>query len=240
MGTVYSAYDPKLDRRVALKVMSSASSVARARHLEEARALARLSHPNVVIVHDAGECRGSVFVAMEFVEGCTLEAHLRDADPGPDRTIALFVEGARGLSAAHRAGVIHRDFTQTIALVGDDGRVRVADFGLARTRPHRRSCPRSARIRPRGRPLQLLQNDQSALEDRRRQNMHKYLWILAALGALYGAFTAIVGFNEAVSAPQQAAAAAMGAAYAVIPYVLARAVGELARADAEAKKDAMG
>ena len=131
MGTVFAAYDPKLDRKIALKVMRDDDEKARRRHLREARALARVAHPNVVAVHDAGEHEASLFVAMELVEGTTLAEHLESQPRSSREIVELFIEAGHGLAAAHAADVVHRDFKPANVMVGDDGRVRVADFGLA-------------------------------------------------------------------------------------------------------------
>ena len=134
MGVVYTAYDPDLNRRVALKIMqpqSGGSGGAQARMLREAQALARLSHPNVVVVYDVGSVGDRVFLAMELVEGDTLSGWLKQPRTWWE-IIAAFVAAGRGLDAAHAAGVIHRDFKPGNVLVGTDGRVRVMDFGLAR------------------------------------------------------------------------------------------------------------
>jgi serine/threonine-protein kinase len=135
MGTVYAAYDPELDRRIAVKVLSTSQSrspKARMRLLREARALARLSHPNVIQVYDVGVQNDDVFVAMELIEGQSLD-HVTAAEPRPGwrQVVAWFIESARGLAAAHAVGIIHRDFKPSNVLIGRDGRVRVADFGLA-------------------------------------------------------------------------------------------------------------
>ena len=131
MGVVYAAYDPRLDRRVALKVLWSADEISREWIVREARALARLTHPNVVTVHEIGEADGQPFVAMECVEGRSLREVIDADDPPPERIVELFVAAGRGLAAAHAAGILHRDFKPANVVVGDDGRVRVADFGLA-------------------------------------------------------------------------------------------------------------
>jgi eukaryotic-like serine/threonine-protein kinase len=134
MGTVYAAYDPELDRRVALKVLRTAYEAERRRRLlvREARALGKLSHPNVVQIHDVGEHDGDVFVAMELVEGRSLDAWCRlPPRPGFREVLAAYVDAARGLSVAHAKGLVHRDVKPSNILRGDDGRVRVADFGLA-------------------------------------------------------------------------------------------------------------
>ncbi|WP_428263499.1 protein kinase domain-containing protein [Haliangium sp.] len=135
MGAVYSAYDPELDRRIAVKLLATAqarSVKARQRLLREARALARLSHPNVIQVYDVGIQGDDVFVAMELVEGESLD-QLIHRSPRPDwrKVLKLYLQAARGLAAAHGVGLIHRDFKPSNVLIGKDGRVRVADFGLA-------------------------------------------------------------------------------------------------------------
>jgi len=134
MGTVYSALDPTLDRTVALKVLHDKVEGADAeqRLLREAQAMARLNHPNVVTVHDAGMKDGRPYVAMEFVEGYDLRTWLRRENRGWREIVEKFVEAGVGLSAAHDAGLIHRDFKPGNVMVGNDGRARVTDFGLAR------------------------------------------------------------------------------------------------------------
>ena len=133
MGEVWAAWDPKLRREVAVKLVRpdrADEGKERARLLREAQALARLTHPNVVAVHDVGEIDGEVFIATELVAGDTLASR---GGPSVDwKTIAgLYAQAARGLAAAHAAGLVHRDVKPANLLVGVDGRVRVADFGLA-------------------------------------------------------------------------------------------------------------
>jgi len=137
MGEVYAAYDPQLDRKIALKLLhqtpapSAMQRVARDRLLREAKAIARLSHPNVVVVHDAGAIDERVFLAMEFVDGETLAAWLA-AEPRSWRAIRdAFAAAGEGLAAAHDAGLVHRDFKPQNVMVARDGSVRVMDFGLA-------------------------------------------------------------------------------------------------------------
>src|SRR5450432_3653823 len=133
MGEVYAAYDPDLDRKVAIKLMHGSgghdAARAQARLLREAKAMARLSHPNVVAVHDAGTYDGRVFVAMEFVDGVTLEEWLAARARTRDAILAVFAEAAAGLGAAHAAGLVHRDFTPRNVVIGRDGAARVTDFG---------------------------------------------------------------------------------------------------------------
>ncbi len=138
MGVVWTAYDPDLDRRVALKLLRGSDDErdgeARSRIVQEAKAMARLDDPHVVAVHDVGIAKGRIFVAMEYVDGCTLAAWLRDEQPRT-RVLEVFLDAARGLAAAHAAGLVHGDFKPDNVLVDHRGRVRVADFGLARAVP---------------------------------------------------------------------------------------------------------
>jgi tetratricopeptide (TPR) repeat protein/predicted Ser/Thr protein kinase len=135
-GVVYAAYDPELDRKVALKLMhpppASEGEDARERVIEEARAMGRAANPHVVTVHDVGTFEGRVFIAMEFVEGMTLRSWVRGGKRSVAEILHAYTEAGRGLAAAHAAGVVHRDFKPSNVLRGDDGRVRVTDFGLAR------------------------------------------------------------------------------------------------------------
>ena len=133
MGTVYAAYDEKLDRRVALKVLhrdEGATSAAQ-RTLREAQAMARVSHPNIVQIYEVGEVHGQVFIAMEFVPGIPLSAW--QTPPRSWREIlVLYRQAAHALQAAHSVGLIHRDFKPDNVLVDPAGIVRVVDFGVAR------------------------------------------------------------------------------------------------------------
>ncbi len=139
MGVVYSAYDPELDRRVALKVLRASSGSVdetrrNARLLREAKVMAKLSHPNVIVVHDVGSFEERVFLAMEFVDGTTLARWMRAKERRWKDVRDVFLAAGGGLAAAHEAGLVHRDFKPDNVLIGDDGRVRVTDFGLARFR----------------------------------------------------------------------------------------------------------
>jgi serine/threonine-protein kinase len=134
MGVVYAAYDPALDRKIAVKLLHAlagdAGTEGRARMQREAQALARLSHPNVITVHDVSEHAGAIYIAMELVVGGTLY-EWQKAKPWRE-VLATYCAAARGLAAAHAAELVHRDFKPENVLVGEDGRVRVTDFGLAR------------------------------------------------------------------------------------------------------------
>ncbi len=139
MGVVYLARDPELGRHVALKRLHrdlAGQDAAHERVLREARAMARLAHPNIVAVYDIVSHEGHVVIAMELVSGETLREWLtREKHDDPQawrRIIPLFVQAGRGLEAAHAVGLVHRDFKPDNVLLGSDGRARVTDFGLAR------------------------------------------------------------------------------------------------------------
>jgi hypothetical protein len=148
MGVVYRAHDPELGRPIALKVVrplhGQAQTHARARLVREARAMAKIAHPNVIVVHDAGAVGDEVYIAMELVDGENL-ADWQRAKPRSWRDVVeVYLQAGRGLAAAHRAGLVHRDFKPHNTLVATEGRVRVLDFGLARSvdddgAPHRPS-----------------------------------------------------------------------------------------------------
>jgi len=136
MGLVFLGHDPVLDRPVAIKLIATAapSTAARERFLIEARAIARLAHPNVVAVYRAGETRdGRPFLVQELVRGQSLDRLLPPLPPAEVRRIG--VEIARGLAAAHRKGVLHRDLKPANVMIADDGTVKLLDFGLAKLRP---------------------------------------------------------------------------------------------------------
>ena len=145
MGVVYAAHDPSLDRRVAVKLVHASRSEgtrgerARVRMVAEARALAQVNHPNVVEVYEVGLHRASaaegdeqVFVAMEFIEGQTVRQWLAATPRDPGEIIEVYRAAGQGLVAVHDEGLVHRDFKPDNVMVGDDGRIRVMDFGLAR------------------------------------------------------------------------------------------------------------
>jgi serine/threonine protein kinase len=137
MGVVYAAFDPDLGRRVALKILhaeAGSGSGDSATLLREARALARLSHPHVVTVYDVGMEGADVFIAMELMEGGSLREWLARKPPRekPRAIAQVFLEAALGLAAAHRAGLVHRDFKPDNVLLTSEGTAKVGDFGLAR------------------------------------------------------------------------------------------------------------
>jgi CubicO group peptidase (beta-lactamase class C family)/predicted Ser/Thr protein kinase len=137
MGEVFLGLDKVLGREVAIKLLhedsTSPDSLARSRRrvLREAQALASFAHPNVVAVYDLGVLDGRAFLAMEYVRGRTLRQWIAEETPALERVIDALVQAGRGLVAAHEIGLVHRDFKPDNVLVGDDGRTRVTDFGLA-------------------------------------------------------------------------------------------------------------
>ena len=130
MGCVYRAHDPRLERRVALKVISDATAHAdaNARLVREARSAAALDHPNAVAIFDVGELDGAPYIVMELVEGHTLRGA---TGPVATRTAQL-ADVARALAGAHKRGLIHRDIKPENVMVREDGVVKVLDFGIAR------------------------------------------------------------------------------------------------------------
>ncbi len=138
MGVVYAAYDPELDRKVAIKLVpkdtttKSDASAGATRLLREAQSMARLSHPNVVAVYDVGSIPAGVYIAMEHIDGVTLTSWLEERPRSWREVLRVFEAAGRGIEAAHAAGLVHRDFKPDNVMIGHDGRVRVLDFGLAR------------------------------------------------------------------------------------------------------------
>lgn len=138
MGVVLAAHDPQLDRKVAIKVLRARGlrgerrAKEAARLLREARTMAQLTHPNVVTVYEAGTIDDRVYIAMEYVAGPTLRHWLAEGERSVAEILDAYTKAGRGLAAGHAAGLIHRDFKPDNVLVGEDGRVRVIDFGLAR------------------------------------------------------------------------------------------------------------
>jgi serine/threonine protein kinase len=147
---VWLGWDPKLRRNVAIKLVKAGgpqgSAHQQARLVREAQALAQVSHPHLVQVHDVGTWRDRVYIAMEYVRGPSLAQWLARPRSWREVTLAVLAAG-RGLAAAHDAGLVHRDFKPANVLVGDDGRVRVVDFGLARVESPEHE-PEAARLDP--------------------------------------------------------------------------------------------
>ncbi len=148
MGTVYLAVDDRLDRRVAIKIMGSSIPDDAAMGLvqAEARTMARLRHPNVVEVLDVGISEHGPFIAMEYIEGSNLRAWLRETPRSHGEIRRLLAKAGCGLGAIHAAGIVHCDFKPANVLVGRDGRVKVADFGLARLRGDARQATAPDRV----------------------------------------------------------------------------------------------
>jgi tRNA A-37 threonylcarbamoyl transferase component Bud32/tetratricopeptide (TPR) repeat protein len=138
MGEVYGAYDPDLDRKIAIKLVRARvdrtddTADGRTRLMREAQATAKISHPNVVVVYDAGTFGERVFIAMEFVEGHTLRYWLQARERSWGEVLEAFLAAGRGLAAAHDKELVHRDFKPDNVMVAVGGQVRVMDFGLAR------------------------------------------------------------------------------------------------------------
>ena len=135
MGVVYRAYDPRLDRKIALKLLRPGlcDDTNRERMQREAKMLAKLAHPHVVAVHDADVWRDRVYIAMELIDGVTLRDWLDQQPRSWQEIVDVLVQAGEGLASAHAAGVVHRDFKPHNVLIGRDGRARVSDFGLAGT-----------------------------------------------------------------------------------------------------------
>jgi tetratricopeptide (TPR) repeat protein/predicted Ser/Thr protein kinase len=134
MGVVYLAQDSTLDRLVAIKLIRPGARHAealRARLLREARTLSKVTHPNVVTVYGAGLADDQVYIVMEYVDGGTLADWMTEKKRTQREIVDVLGQAGRGLAAAHRAGLVHRDFKPANILVGNDGRARVTDFGLA-------------------------------------------------------------------------------------------------------------
>lgn len=157
-GVVYRAYDPELDRKIALKLLDERADedpAVRREVLAEARAMAKLRHRNIVAVYDVGEHEGRGFVAMEYVDGVDLRAWLGgESRPWP-MIARVMARAARGLAAAHEAGIVHRDFKPSNVLVDSSGQVYVADFGLARAMRRDDDGPKDADELPPGSPPYL-------------------------------------------------------------------------------------
>ncbi|HTM21005.1 MAG TPA: serine/threonine-protein kinase, partial [Kofleriaceae bacterium] len=136
MGEVFVAFDPRLERRVAIKLVAghrSADAAARSRMLREARSASALKHPGIVTVHEIGEADGRTYIAMELVEGQTFAERIAERGALPiDEALGLIARVADAVDAAHQAGILHRDIKSANLMVDGRGEVRVLDFGLSK------------------------------------------------------------------------------------------------------------
>jgi tetratricopeptide (TPR) repeat protein len=210
MGVVYEAHDRELDRRVALKVLRAAAATEeeRMRMLREGQAMARVTHANVIVVYEVGVAGSLVFLAQELLDGGTLGNWLESAPRSHADILDKFVAAGRGLAAAHAAGLVHRDFKPENVLLGKDGRVRVADFGLARALgPDTEILPAVTRANMARAQLELSRSPMSALTrtgavmgtpmfmapeqhlgEVADARSDQFAFSVALYGALYGAF----------------------------------------------------
>jgi len=173
MGDVYAAYDPELDRKVALKLLRDGRDRNEERALRlqrEAKAIARLSHENVVAVYDAGAIGDQAYVAMEFVDGKNVAEWIQSAASPPSwrQILRVFIAAGRGLAAAHQAGLVHRDFKPHNVMVRGDGVVRVTDFGMARLTDAATAAPErgpgaAGELPPDGQPMNEALTETGAL-----------------------------------------------------------------------------
>jgi serine/threonine-protein kinase len=134
MGVVYQAYDPQIDRRVALKVLRPdlvTSEGFAQRFLKEARAIGRLSHPNIVVVHDVGSDQGTIYIAMELLTGEPFHEVMRDKEFSEKEITLLGSQAARVLDYAHQHGIVHRDIKPSNIMLSADGQIKITDFGIA-------------------------------------------------------------------------------------------------------------
>ncbi|MGH1344713.1 MAG: protein kinase domain-containing protein [Nannocystales bacterium] len=180
MGTVYAAHDPELDRTVALKIVRRRRSSS-TRLREEAQTLARLSHPNVVTVHDVGDLPDGVFIAMEYVEGKTLRTWSEDNRGNMAALSAAMRQAGLGLAAAHAQSLVHLDFKPENVMIADDGRVLVVDFGLAQVQDRTGG---GTEVSPLGTPAYMPpeQHRREALDARADQFAFCATWLECALG----------------------------------------------------------
>lgn len=165
MGEVWSAYDPELGRRVAIKILKPnlGAPTAPQRLIREAQAMAQLNHPNVATVHDVGTAEGKTYITMEFVEGRTLDQWLQSCDPSWRECVKVFVQAGKGLAAAHRAELVHRDFKPSNVMIDGSDHVRVMDFGLARLEVEPKERERPTQTQPESTPDGESSSSESAL-----------------------------------------------------------------------------
>ncbi|MCB2147138.1 MAG: protein kinase [Deltaproteobacteria bacterium] len=135
MGVVYKAHDPQIERMVALKVLRPDRVVSQdfvLRFLREAKAIGRISHPNIVTVYDVGQDHGTIYIAMEYLEGRPLNEVIKDRAVPVDETVGMCVQVAEALGYAHRQGITHRDIKPSNIILTPDNRIKLTDFGIAR------------------------------------------------------------------------------------------------------------
>jgi serine/threonine protein kinase/tetratricopeptide (TPR) repeat protein len=191
MGVVYAAYDPELDRKVAIKLLHTragepgAGADARTAILREAQSMARLQHENLIAIYDVGTFRDGVFIAMELSEGTTLAAWLRERARGWREIVDAFCSAGRGLVAAHEGGILHLDFKPANVLIRKDGQIKVTDFGLSRAAPgeHPPEATGPARVAGTPRYMAPEQRVGGPVDARTDQ----YAFCVALHEALYGA-----------------------------------------------------
>lgn len=134
MGVVYEAHDPHIDRTVALKILRPDRVTSEAfveRFLKEAKAIGRFSHPNIVTVYDVGQDHGTIYIAMEFLEGMPLDNVIREKSLTIDEIVNMGVQVAKTLDYAHQKGIVHRDIKPSNILLMPNGRIKITDFGIA-------------------------------------------------------------------------------------------------------------
>jgi len=191
MGVVYAAYDPELDRKVAIKLLHTrageleAGADARAKILHEAQSMARLQHENLIAIYDVGTFRGGVFIAMELSEGTTLEAWLRERPRGWREIVDAFCSAGRGLVAAHEGGILHLDFKPANVLIRKDGQIKVTDFGLSRAAPGDHPLEETGPVRVAGTPRYMAPEQRVGGPVDARTD--QYAFCVALYEALYGA-----------------------------------------------------
>src|SRR5258705_622418 len=135
MGEVFLAQDTKLDRKVALKILHSevaANQDRMRRFVQEAKAASALNHPNIITIHEIEQSESTQFIATEFIDGQTLREHIRNAPLKLGEVLDVSAQIASALSAAHAAGIVHRDIKADNVMLRQDGIVKVLDFGLAK------------------------------------------------------------------------------------------------------------